>query len=177
MGEADVTLKTICRHGHAKEPSGRCKACECLTYERLVAARRAEGLTARGRPRYSLRTHSLHGHLRSDNEVRRKRTALLTAASVTSKVCAGTGSAAGCGCGGGSSLSQKPVFDREMLKRHLSRPTSMSRPAARTLLASARSWRNWNGTATTPRQPAPSWINSKNCRRCTWRTGREYSGS
>src|SRR5215469_7394426 len=65
-------MRTICRRGHAKEPSGRCKECERLTYERLVAARRAEGLTARGRPRYSLRTHCLHGHLRSDNEVRRK---------------------------------------------------------------------------------------------------------
>jgi hypothetical protein len=67
-----VTLRTICRRGHAKEPSGRCKQCERLAYERLVAARRAEGLTARGRPRYSLRTHCLHGHPRSDNEVRRK---------------------------------------------------------------------------------------------------------
>jgi ATP-dependent DNA ligase len=37
-----------------------------------VAARTAEGLTARGGPRYSLRTHCLHGHLRSDNEVCRK---------------------------------------------------------------------------------------------------------
>jgi len=27
---------------------------------------------ARGRPRYSLRSHCPHGHLRSDNEVRRK---------------------------------------------------------------------------------------------------------
>jgi hypothetical protein len=69
MGE--VTLRTICRRGHVKEPSGRCKECERLTYERRVAARRAEGLTARGRPRYSLRTHCLRGHLRSDNEVRR----------------------------------------------------------------------------------------------------------
>ena len=58
-------LSTICRRGHAKEPSGRCKECERLTYERLVAARRAKGLTARGRPRYSLRTHCLHGHLRN----------------------------------------------------------------------------------------------------------------
>ena len=69
---AEVMLSTICRRGHAKEPSGRCKECERLTYERLAAARRAEGLTARGRPRYSLRTHCLHGHLRSENEVRRK---------------------------------------------------------------------------------------------------------
>src|ERR1700745_3086423 len=43
MGE--VTLRTICRRGHVKEPSGRCKECERLTYERRVAARRAEGLT------------------------------------------------------------------------------------------------------------------------------------
>jgi len=69
---AEVMLSTICRRGHAKEPSGRCKECERLTYERLAAAGRAEGLTARGRPRYSLRTHCLHGHLRSENEVRRK---------------------------------------------------------------------------------------------------------
>src|SRR5436190_7315549 len=69
---AEVMLSTICRRGHAKEPSGRCKECERLTYERLAAARRAEGLTARGRPRYSLRTHCLHGHLRGENEVRRK---------------------------------------------------------------------------------------------------------
>jgi hypothetical protein len=70
--EEEDWRRRICRRGHAKEPSGRCKECERLTYERLAAARTAEGLTARGRPRYSLRTHCLHGHLRSDNEVRRK---------------------------------------------------------------------------------------------------------
>jgi len=67
-----IPLSPTAGDGHAKKPSGRCKECERLTYEQLVAARRAEGLTARGRPRYSLRTHCLHGHLRSDNEVRRK---------------------------------------------------------------------------------------------------------
>jgi hypothetical protein len=72
MGVAEVTLRTICRRDQAKEPSGRCKECERLTYERRVAARRAEGLNARGRRRYSLRTHCLHGHLRIDHEVRRK---------------------------------------------------------------------------------------------------------
>src|SRR5205823_7763158 len=30
MGEEEVTLRTICRRGHAKEPSGRCKECERL---------------------------------------------------------------------------------------------------------------------------------------------------
>ena len=94
MGE--VTLRTICRRGHVKEPSGRCKECERLTYERRVAARRAEGLTARGWPRYSLRTHCPNGHLRSDMRSVARRTAPLTAASATSKVCAGTASAAGC---------------------------------------------------------------------------------
>jgi len=72
LGEGEVALRTTCRRGHAKEPGGHCKECARLTYKRRAAARRAEGLTARGRPRYSLRTHCPHGHLRSENEVRRK---------------------------------------------------------------------------------------------------------
>ena len=66
-----MALRTTCRRGHAKEPGGRCKECARLTYKRRAAARKAEGLTARGRPRYSLRTHCPHGHLRGENEVRR----------------------------------------------------------------------------------------------------------
>jgi hypothetical protein len=68
----EVALRTTCRRGHAKEPGGRCKECARLTYKPRAAARRAEGLTARGRPRFSLRTHCPHGHLRSENEVRSK---------------------------------------------------------------------------------------------------------
>src|SRR5438105_14713099 len=77
---AEVMLSTICRRGHAKEPSGRCKECERLTYERLAAARRAEGLTARGRPRYSLRTHCLQATCAARMRSVARRTALLTAA-------------------------------------------------------------------------------------------------
>jgi hypothetical protein len=64
--------RATCRRGHAKEPGKRCKECDRLTYRQRAAARKAEGLTARGRPLYSLRTHCLHGHLRSENEVPRK---------------------------------------------------------------------------------------------------------
>jgi hypothetical protein len=64
--------RAICRRGHAKEPGGRCKECDRLTYARRAAANRAKRLTVRGRPRYSLRTHCLHGHPRSENEVPRK---------------------------------------------------------------------------------------------------------
>jgi hypothetical protein len=65
-------MRTTCRRGHVKEPGRRCKQCDRLTYEWRAAARKAEGLTVRGRPRYSLRTQCPHGHLRSENEVRRK---------------------------------------------------------------------------------------------------------
>jgi hypothetical protein len=65
-------MRTTCRRGHVKGPRKRCKQCDRLTYEWRVAARKAEGLTARGKPRYSLRTHCPHGHLRSENEVPRK---------------------------------------------------------------------------------------------------------
>jgi len=64
--------RATCRRGHAKDPGGRCKQCARITYKQRAAARRAEGLTARGRPRYSLRTHCPHGHMRSENEAPRK---------------------------------------------------------------------------------------------------------
>jgi len=63
-----------CRRGHAKDLGGHCKQCDRVTYKRRAAARRADGLTARGRPRYSLRTHCPNGHLRSENEVPRSKT-------------------------------------------------------------------------------------------------------
>jgi hypothetical protein len=63
--DRQVALRTMyrrpratCRRGHVKEPCGRCKECDRLTYERRAAARKTEGLTAPGRPLYSLRTLS-----------------------------------------------------------------------------------------------------------------------
>ena len=56
------------RNTSAKELGGRCKECARLTYKRRAAREERRGLTARGRPRYPLRTHCPHGHLRSENE-------------------------------------------------------------------------------------------------------------
>jgi hypothetical protein len=74
MGVAEVTLSTICRRGHAKEPSGRCKKCERLTYERRVRPRGRlgdTGLQAVGRLPASffcsalIPSHQIAGRLRA----------------------------------------------------------------------------------------------------------------